>query len=41
METDGTGAINRLALDFIVRGVGDYTPITGSVRWNSALPLTP
>lgn len=41
IEADGSGAITRLALDFVVRGVGDFTPTTGSVRWNSALPLAP
>lgn len=41
LETDGSGAITKLALDYVVRGVGDYTPITGSVRWNSLLPLAP
>ena len=41
LETDSSGAITKLALDFVVRGIGDWTPITGSVRWQSALPLVP
>ena len=41
LESDGSGAITKLALDFVVRGIGDYTPTTGSVRWNSSLPLAP
>ena len=41
LETDGAGTITKLALDFVVRGIGDYTPINGSVRWNSSLPLAP
>ncbi|MFG6443169.1 hypothetical protein [Roseateles sp. LKC17W] len=41
LETDASGTVTKLALDFVVRGVGDYTPITGSVRLNSVLPLVP
>lgn len=41
LEVDGAGAVTRLAVDFVVRGVGGYTPMTGSVRWNSALPFNP
>lgn len=40
LETDGAGGVTRLALDFVVRGIGDFTPTTGSVRFNSARPLT-
>ncbi len=42
IERDAGGQITRLALDYVVRGSGDYTPITGSVRLNSILaPLQP
>lgn len=39
LESDTSGTVTKLALDFVVRGVGDWTPIAGSVRWNSSLPL--
>lgn len=41
LETDGAGKVTKLALDFVVQGVGDYSPTTGSVRWSSAVPLPP
>lgn len=37
LETDSSGVVTKLAVDFTARGVGDYSPITGSVRWNSTL----
>ncbi len=41
LEVDASGQISRLAMDFVVRGTGDFTPSKGSVRWNTALPLSP
>jgi hypothetical protein len=41
IETDTTGQVTRLALDFIVRGVGDYVAIPGWVRLNSTRPPPP
>lgn len=38
IERDAAGQVTRLAVDYVVRGVGDYTPITGSVRVNSSRP---
>jgi hypothetical protein len=41
IETDAEGRVTRLALDFTVRGVGDYVAIPGWVRLNSTRPPPP
>lgn len=41
LDIGSGGEVTRLALDFVVRGVGDYTPTTGSLRLNSDRPLPP
>jgi hypothetical protein len=41
LEFDAAGQVSRLAMDFVVRGIGDFTPSAGSVRINSARPLPP
>lgn len=41
LATDPAGQVVRLAVDFTVNGIGSFTPSRGSVRFNSAVNLTP
>ena len=40
IDRDSDGRVTKLALDYVVRGVGDFSPVTGSVRFNSSRPPT-